>query len=288
MHANELIGRVDTSRFQCPEMAKRSARAVEARETLLRNLEERYPGESHRQIRDREAHLYQDWFIQHRDTLQKAALSFLMRDAPRDPRASRNLDDYLVILYIRPRSTLSDNPALNFALMDGQVLYMKGDNFERAKSQGMGAALQAPVPLWTFRAIERGLSGRLINAVSFMCNYHQFWLWEAAPIFEPDPKTLALFPPRRMKQVDPRRQFAAFQAMILRGHALGPNGVRADIDADFKVGELVKVGEEWEWKQLSDEESRRAGYPEFPGFVPIIFSNYIMFIPPTGLKLQWI
>ncbi|KAA1476728.1 hypothetical protein DENSPDRAFT_933230 [Dentipellis sp. KUC8613] len=260
---------------RCQTLKKSTAIEHEARETLLRNLEEKHPGESHQQIRERERGLYQEWFFRYRNTLQKAALSYLAQGPPRDPLESRNMDDYMVVLYNRPRPTLSDNPALNFTLVEGELVYMKGENAEQAESYGMTPALHAGVPLWTFRMMERGLTGRLINAVSFMCRYHQFWLYEAAPIFVPDPKTRVLLPPSQMRQVEPRRQFAAFQAMILRGHALGPKGVRADIDADYKVGGVVKVGEKWEWKQLSEEECREAGYLEFPGFVPILFSDYI-------------
>ncbi|TFY62336.1 hypothetical protein EVG20_g6742 [Dentipellis fragilis] len=119
---------------------------------------------------------------------------------------------------------------------------------------------------WLAAATAHGDLDRYVGVIPILCVYLQETTAEAFPVFKQDLYMQELVADARPVQ-GYDRWFPTLQAMVLRGHMMGPSEMRGDPDLDVRIGRMVKTGSVWRWSPMGDEESLQLGYPFLPGVI---------------------
>ncbi|KAA1476718.1 hypothetical protein DENSPDRAFT_843783 [Dentipellis sp. KUC8613] len=235
----------------------------------MERLASRYPGESEKQLHEREVNLVLEWYQLHAISLQKAAIAVVLDNIHHLPEFP-DLTTWTLGILLRPRMIPGSDIDARTAFCVDIARLTQATNIQQqwALNLGLDDGESSWLDQWQHWAVENDATRKLIAAIPVTIMFHKCEKKISVPIFEPSQAAQAVLGLRVLDPVDHlRRWIPTLKAMVLRGHMLGPPSARPDDDVNIRVGKAQKLGTEWAWVPLTDEEMEQAGYLRFPGVV---------------------
>ncbi|TFY62337.1 hypothetical protein EVG20_g6741 [Dentipellis fragilis] len=212
-----------------------------------------YPGESKSQLRRRGFELCSKWFEAWLLTIGKAGLAAILHEIGDIDTAIKDRRTCIAMFY-------ACSIQLRTEIDDEYLSYLATTPHPRV--------IEERRALWTEILAEDDDLDSFVGVLPVFCGYLQGTLADAFPVFKQGTDVQEMISKARQPVPRYERWARELEAMILRGHLLGPpdmNGVDADLD--MRIGKMVKKPLRWQWTEITDGESRRLGYPEYPGVI---------------------
>ncbi|TFY59812.1 hypothetical protein EVG20_g7651 [Dentipellis fragilis] len=214
-------------------------------------------------------HYFPQWCSLHAVSLRKAAVATVLNEIHRIPTFP-DLTGWLFVVELQP--SLGRNydldPSTTFFVQRTVLVDVNNTGYELFKDSIYFKGDGPWVTKWQRWAADCNAAEHLITTIQIGILFDSYQKPDSAPIFIPSPETQQVLTSRLLDPVDHlKRWIPTLKAMVLRGHMLGPHNWPAHDDTGFRVGRAKKIGKEWMWMPLTEEEAERAGYIKYPGVV---------------------
>ncbi|TFY78623.1 hypothetical protein EWM64_g5386 [Hericium alpestre] len=243
--------------------AKNIKLEMDATQGLVRDHLSRLYGGSQEEIRQRDHARFEEWCRVHTFTLFRAATSALRAALLSTSLKGIALDRFLFRVELRPLLIDSDDPSRTFIVQRAEIRGVAtAQEVAYFHADGMAEYLKEVNETCFLRARDDwNAADRYRGVLPMECVYGRYPIQSGVPILDPLPQSL----PQNDSDVTRwKKWLPTFQAMALQGHVVGPmefEGMK-DIDTMSKMGTMQKLGGEWEWVQMSDDDARRFGYSD--------------------------
>ncbi|TFY79732.1 hypothetical protein EWM64_g4281 [Hericium alpestre] len=224
-------------------------------------------GSSSKEVRMKEYERFNEWVSVNLVTIYWASICAARVQHGSASLRSMPLNRFMFILAARPRITGTDDPSTTFVVSNAMLRPL---DVQRepvlCDVTGTTQKLEDMSVMWyTYVGEQWRALDRFLGIMPVLCSYAEAAIYNGTPMLEPLPQVARVrpLPETHVGMSLWERWLPIMQAMVQRGHVLGPMEAMEDIDMKARVGTMQKVGENWEWVQMSDEDARRFNYPEF-------------------------
>ncbi|TFY78631.1 hypothetical protein EWM64_g5389 [Hericium alpestre] len=231
-------------------------------QTVLALLNPMVPKPERRKV---EIERYFEWLNIHCFTLYRAVICSARMYHGTHSLENAVLNRRLLIFVIRPRFTVDENPGSRFMIETARWMDLRPDK-ETDWLTLAGATKrfeELSVDYYKIARDKYHAPERFMGILPFMVMYAAMPTYHAAPVYRPlpRPESAQPLPDGHDDLSRSKRWLPTLQAMVLKGHVIGPMTALEDLDTKAQVGVMERVGDSsTRWVPMSEDEARRFGY----------------------------